>query len=40
MLFCKNCGHADSIHTNWIGKCVHGQLKPEDGLDCNCEEMK
>lgn len=40
MFFCKNCGHADSVHTNWAGKCIHGQLKPKDGLDCNCEQMK
>ena len=40
MFFCKNCGHPDSVHTNWAGKCIHGDLKPKDGLDCDCEQMK
>ena len=36
---CKNCGHDDYVHRNFVGECVHGQLRPKDGLDCDCPSM-
>ena len=39
MFACTYCGHVDMVHTNWVGRCVHGEMKPKDGLDCDCPEM-
>jgi hypothetical protein len=40
MFMCLDCGHADYAHTNYTGECIHGQMKPKDGLDCSCQKMK
>lgn len=40
MFICLVCGHADYAHVNFVGKCIHGDMKPKDGKDCNCEGMK
>jgi hypothetical protein len=40
MFTCLNCGHDDYAHVNFIGKCMHGDMKPKDGKDCNCGGMK
>lgn len=40
MFICQNCEHADYAHTNFVGACIHGQMKPKDGKDCNCEGFK
>lgn len=39
MFNCTHCGHADYAHTNFVGPCIHGQMKPKDGLDCDCPGM-
>jgi len=39
MFFCSFCGHADYIHYMFVGRCIHGEMKPKDGKDCSCPEM-
>ena len=39
MFFCKNCGHPDYAHFMWEGRCIHGEMKPKDGKDCDCKAM-
>lgn len=37
---CPNCGHAEYVHEFFVGRCIHGEMKPKDGLDCDCESTK
>ena len=36
---CKECKHPDYVHFMSVGRCIHGEMKPKDGLDCNCQSM-
>ena len=39
MFFCRHCGHAESVHYFFTGRCIHGELGPKDGTDCDCPKM-
>ena len=39
MFTCRGCGHADYAHVGFVGRCVHGEMNPRDGLGCNCPGM-
>ena len=39
MFSCTHCGHPEYVHFNFVGRCVHGEMKPKDGLDCDCPRM-
>lgn len=39
MFDCTHCGHSEVVHVNYVGPCIHGQLKPRDGTDCDCPRM-
>lgn len=39
MFDCTHCGHSEMVHVNYVGRCVHGQIGPKDGLDCDCPRM-
>ncbi len=40
MFTCRSCGHIDAVHDLFVGRCLHGEMNPKDGLDCDCEAMK
>lgn len=37
---CPNCGHPEYVHFMFIGRCCHGEMKPKDGLSCDCQGVR